>query len=223
MKLAKIIVTGYVGLSCQFALADMALAESMPASSTTTANEIQAYYKKVQKQRQLTTDESNVVQLVTVANDVFKIQTLIVDRHYGETEKEKSLKLHSVAKSIESTFKQKNTWDVTFSQADRTKIKSVEKLIINSLGVNSYAAAWLAYQDGNKTEAKAILNRGFDKAFDSGMKTEHLGFDDSNPMNEAEDFSIALSRISTESENKPREERLRKMRVRASNLPQIMT
>ena len=223
MNLAKIIVSVCVGLYCHFAIADMALAKSVASSATTTANEIQTYYKKVQKQRQLTTDESNVVQLVTVAKDVFKIQTLIVDRHYGETEKEKSLKLHSVAKSIESTFKQKNTWDVTFSEADRTKIKSVEELIKKSLGANSYAAAWLTYQDGKKDEAKAILNRGFDSAYENAMKTEYLGFDDANPMNEAEDFSIALTRISTASEKKPREERLRKMRVRASNLPQIMT
>lgn len=223
MNLVKIILTLAIGFSCQFATADMALAESMPSSATVKANEIQNYYKKVQKTRQLTTDESNVVQLVTVAQDVFKIETLTVDGHYGETEKEKSLKLQSVAKSIETTFKQKNTWDVSFSETDRTKIKSIEGLIKSSLGGNSYAVAWLTYQNGNKDEAKAILNRGFDRAYEDAMKTEHFGFGESNPMSEAEDFSNALTRISSASENKPREERLRKMRVRASNLPQIMT
>ncbi len=223
MKLTNSILSGLIGLFSIAVMSD-AIAEKMAAPTMVTSAEAFNYYKAEQKKRKLTSDESNIVKLVQVAFDVFKISDFVVDGYYQETDKEKHLSLHSVATQIQRSIKQNKTWDEPISNADMAKVKSVEELIKTSLGPDSYATAWLSYKNGNKTEAKTILDRGFEKAFDQAMKMDYIGFsDDVNPIQDAEFFSQALTPLSTKSENKSRAEKLRKAQVRASNLPQIMT
>ena len=223
MKLIKSITSVCIGF---FGLAVMsdALAEKMAAPTMVTATDTINYYNTIQKKRKLSSDETNVIKIVQIANDIFKIDDFVVDGYYQESDKEKHLNPRAVARAIERSIKQIKNWDEPVATTDLIKIKSVEELIKTSLGADSYAVAWLTYKNGNIPEAKTVLNRGFDQALTNALKMDYIGFsDDGNPVQEAEFFSQALKPMSTEVENKSRAEKLRKAQVRASNLPQIMT
>lgn len=223
MKLAKNIISIGIGLFSLVVMSD-AVAEKMAMPTLVTTAEILKYYKTIQKKRKLTNNESGVVQFIQVAHDVFKIDDFVVDGYYQDNDKEKHLSAQSIAKAIQRTLKQKKNWDEPVSAADMARINFVESAIKTNLGADSYATAWLNYKNGNKAEAKTILNHGFDQAFDGAMKMENIGFsDDGNPIQDAEFFSQALIPLSNEKENKARTEKLQKAKIRASNLPHIMT
>lgn len=224
MEILKRFLCISIGLTSFPIFGDMAGAKmiAMPAMVSTT--ETVTYYQTIQKKRKLNPDESNIFHFIQVARDVFKVQNFVVEGHYSETLKEKALNSKSVASAIQKSIKQMKSWDDTISAKDLDQIKSIEELLKSNLGLNSYAAAWLFYKNGNKIDSKEILNRGFDLAYENAMKMEYMGFsDEANPIQDADSFSKALSPLSTEAENKARAVRLRKMQVRASNLPQIMT
>lgn len=222
IKISKKVVAVFISL---FSLFVMGAAESkMAMQSTVTASETLSYYQTIQKKQKLTSEESNIFQFVLVARDIFKIDAFLIEGHHSRDGREKALNVRSIALAIQSSLKQNKNWDETIAAADLVKIKSVEELIKTSLGANSFAVAWLNYKNGNKAEAKIILNRGFDDAYDNAMKMEYIGFSsEANPIQDGEYFSKALTPMSTEAENKSRADRLQKMQVRASNLPQIMT
>ena len=222
MKLAKTIVSVTIGFLSLFVMGDMAVSESRAANSVVQAPETITFYKSLEKKRKLTADESKIFNFFTVAHDVFKINDFIIEGSYGEKGKVKDLDIQSIANAIQNSLRNRN-WDEPITSENLAKIKSVEEMIKTQLGADSYSMAWLTYKDGNKTDAKAKLNRGFDLAFNNAMKMDDMGFSDANPIQVGETFSKALTPLSTEAENSARADRLRKMRVRASNLPQIMT
>lgn len=222
MKITKNILAVSIGLLSLLVMGS-AVSEKMAHTMVTAQNTV-SYYKTVQKKRSLTSDENKLLQFVQVAQDVFKINDFVIEGHYNEEGKEKALNLRSIARAIQNSIKLNGSWNEAIPSADLAKINSVEDLFKSSLGANSLVLAWLTYKNGNKSEAKILLNRGFDLAYESSMKMEVIGFsDETNPIQDAESFSKALTPLSTDAENKARAERLRKMQTRASNLPQIMT
>lgn len=223
MKLAQILIC--IGLISLNVTGDMAFSKmAAPSSFAVTANETLAYYKKEKKKRKLTSDETKIFQFVQVANQVFKINDFVIDGYPNKNEKITALNARSIAIAVQNSLKQNKNFDQPISTAHLAKMKAFEDLIQTSLGADSFTVAWLNYKHGNKAAAKALLNRGFDRAFDEAMNMQHIGFsNDRNPIQDGQDFSAALDSMSTEAENKEREARLKKMQIRASNLPQIMT
>lgn len=223
MKLALILIcTGLFSLNVMAIMAFSQRAE--PSSVTVTAQETVAYYQKEKKKRKLTSDETRIFQFVQVANDIFKINDFVVDGHTDQEGKEKALNARTIAGAIQNSLKKNINFDKPILTVELDKVKVFEDVFKSSLGADSFTVAWLNYKIGNKSLAKTILNRGFDRAFQEAMKMENTGYSiDGNPVQDGEDFSTALAPLSTEAENKDRGARLKKMQIHASNLPQIMT
>jgi len=202
-------------------MAEAKMAAPELISSSITVN----YFEKQQKQRKLSVEESEILSLTLIARDVFANKDFAV---YGggptEESRVQSIGLLTVANSIQDSI-QLREWNQPLSNSDLNKIKKQSALLKKALGEDSFAVAWLTYQAGDKAEAKNILNRGFTKSYEETMKVQHIYRGRPGSLQNGESFSKALMPMSNDEENKSRAEKLKKMQMHISSLPdmQMMT
>jgi hypothetical protein len=219
--IAPFLMAFFANADMSMNMAEAKMAAQVMVSSTATVG----YYDKLQKQRKLTAEETEIFSLAQVAQQVFAVKDFTT---YGggqsDDDKIKNVNLSTVAQSIQAAIELRD-WNQALSNPDLEKAKKQRDVIKKALGENSLALAWLTYQAGDKAEAKNILNRGFTKSYEETMKLQHVYGHGSGPMYSGESYSKALTPLSTEQENKSRAEKLQKMRTHLSNLPdmQIMT
>lgn len=212
-----------------FANADMSMNRveaKMAAPTMVPASSIIKLYEAQQKKGKLSEDEDKVYSLTKIASQIFDIKEFAT---YGggstAEDKAKNVALGVVANSIQAAIESRD-WNKAVSKSDLDMIEKQKDSIKESLGENSLTMAWMVSQGGKNEEAKAILNRSFEKSYEETMKTEHIyGKGSRNPIYYGESLSKILTPLSTEKENKDRAEKLQKMRTHISNLPdmQMMT
>ena len=199
----------------------------MAAPITIHAADTISFYKAQEKNRKLTPDEADKLNLALFAHDVFGVTDFFASAYESnQADKARSVSLNSIARSIEIAIEQKSSWDKSKEAVDPLKMKQAGNIIKKALGKDSYGGAWFSYQNGEKVEAKAILTRSFETSFTEIMKlTELTGFKHSNPLQNAEAISKALMPMSSEDEKNLRESQMKKMRTHISGLPnlQMMT
>lgn len=195
---------------------------SRPPQSKVTVSELVAFYRTEQSVGKLTNDQSDILQLATLAKDVFGVEELYIEGSYPNVaEKAKSVRLYKVSEAIHSAIGQKEIWAQAISEGDRKKIKESAHLIKMSSPEDAYLNAWFAFQSGDKKQAKALLNQGFEKGYSEAMKLKQIDSFGS-PLQRVEVISKALTPLSSEDENKSRESKLQKMRLHVSQLPDLM-
>lgn len=198
----------------------------MQAPQSISAKETIAFYKVKKKSDKLTPEEADTLKLAQLAQDVFGITEFYITGFPSSKEEQaKAVNLIAISNSIQNALQQKPSWDQKLSASDLEKVKQTSDLIKQALGEDSYAWAWVNYKKGDKAMAKKILNRGFDRAHAEVLKISELGFRNSNPLQSSEAISKALTPLSSKEENKSREEKMQKMRLHISSLPdmQMMT
>lgn len=202
-------------------MAEAKMAAPVMVSSKVTIT----YFEKQQKKRKLTPEESEIFGLTQIAQQVFEIKDFVTHGvASSDDDKAQNVSLSTVARAIQSAIELRD-WNQVLPKSDLDKVLKQRDLLKKVLGENSLTSAWLAYQSGDKDEAKKILNNGFTKSYEETMKLQHVYGHGAGPMYDGESFSKALTPFSTDSENKSRAEKLQKMRTHLSNLPdmQIMT
>jgi hypothetical protein len=195
---------------------------SRPPQAKVTLTEIITFYKAEQSAGKITKDQSEILQLATLAKDVFKVEDLYIEGSYPTAaEKVKSVRLFKISEAIHSALGQKNIWTQSISKNERKKISESADLIKKSSPDDVYVNAWFAFQLGDKKQAKALLNQGFEKGYAEAMKLKQIDSFGS-PLQRVEAISKALTPLSNEDENKLRESKLQKMRLHVSQLPDLM-
>lgn len=209
--------------------ADMAVvAESkMAPPPMVELEKVIAHYKTKQKTKKLTDDETNILTLANAASEIFSVNHVQLRDYSHNTDDQKFAAISSMDLSLEiqKALRAKPTWEPTLTGQQLEKVKQIEDLIKKDLAETSYAWAWIKYQQGDKKTPKAILSKLFNDTYEATMKMKHLGFRDSNPLYESTSMSKILTPLSSPVENKDREDKLKKMKVHISNMPdlQIMT
>ncbi len=203
--------------------ADMALAPPMQQQAF-AVSEVISFYTKKQNTEKLSENETNILKLSLLAQDVFEVKDFKIPA-YLKAEKEKAITLNHVTTVIQQAIEKKSNWDEPLSNSNLEKIKDNRDLLKNTLHESSYSWAWISYQMGQKQEAKKILAEKFETAYAHVMKLKHVFSHHTSPMAEGERLAKALAPLSTDDENKTREDQLKKMRTHISTLPdvQIMT
>lgn len=202
------------------------VAAKMAAPQSISLKETVGYFQAQQKVRKLSVDEIDVLKLAAVARDIFGVEELYLSGFYSNNEeKAKSVGLETVAMPIQAVIEKRSDWNEALSKGDLEKTKAVGDLIKKSLGENSFAWAWITYQKGEKQQAKVLLSRSFDQSYKAVMALTQLQSRHSNPLQSAEQIAKVLVPLSSDAEVKENEQRLQKMRLHISKLPdlQIMT
>lgn len=201
------------------------LASPQPQIAYLVSDAVSFYTKKQQKQK-LSENEINILKLSLLAQDVFEIKDFLVYAHLS-TEKEKieSITPTYIARAIQQTIEKKPDWESPLSNSNIEKLKENSELLKKNLNEASLSWAWINYQIGQKQEAKNILTSKFETSYAYVMKLQETYNHDRSPLHESERISKILKLMSTEDENKTREDQLKKMRTHVSGLRdvQIMT
>lgn len=203
------------------------IAAKMAAPQPTSVVDVVSFYKTEQAKRKLTSNEVEILNMALFAQEIFGIKEF---NSYGylptAAEKAAAVKISAIVNSIQDAIQKRQSWDQNISARHKEKIKQKAGLLKKNLGEHSYSWAWIVYQNGDKKEAKMILDRSFEKSYAETMKlTEISGFQNTNPMYMADLLSKALAPMSTADENKSRDDKMLKMRLHVSGLPsmQMMT
>lgn len=219
-----------MALFTTFCSADMAVMAKMAAPLSVTAIETIHYFKTLQKTRKLTADERDLLNLTEVARDVFGVSDIYLlsygrDKNGTAETKVNAVGAADVIRGIQSAVEGKTIWNQGLSKVDLGKVKLLENQIKNVSGENSYTWAWWVYQKGEKDLSKSILTKSFDQSYKETMALTRLVGKNSNYLQKAEAASKALIPMSSQNENKQNEQKLQKMRLHISDIPdlQIMT
>jgi len=201
------------------------LAPPLPQQAYPVSETINFYTKKQHTQK-LSENEVNILKLSSLVQDVFEIKDFMIYAHF-KTDKEKAaaITLNYIAGVIQQAIEKKSNWDEPLSNSNLEKIKANSELLQKTLNELSYSWAWITYQSGQKQEAKNILAAKFEGSYTNVMKLRAVYNHYTSPLIEAERLTKILTPMSTENENKTREDQLKKMRTHVSTLPdvQIMT
>jgi hypothetical protein len=199
----------------------------MQATQMIPAKEVTRHYKSEMTKGKLTADEVEIMKLATVAEEVFEVKDFSVSGYHStKGEKVKSVRVFDIANSIQQAVQKKVNWNDALPKENLNTLKKEAALLKKALGENSLGWTWYLYQVGNKAKAQKILSSEFERVYLLAMKlTEISGFEGSSPSWEAESLYKALIPLSSENENKLREEKVQKMRLHISHLPnmQMMT
>jgi hypothetical protein len=195
----------------------------MQATQMISANAVTRHYKAEMAKGKLPADEAERMKLANIAEEVFEVKEFAVSGYHStDVEQVKSVYLKNIANSIQQAIQKKTNWDDGLTKSKMITLKNEETLLKKSLGEKSLGWAWYLYQKGSKKEAQLVLSGEFERTYADTMKlTEITGFKDSTPSWEAESIHKALIPLSPETENKSREEKVQKMRLHISNLPNM--
>lgn len=199
----------------------------MQATQMISANAVSRHYKSEMAKGKLASDKLETMKLAKIAEEVFEVKEFAVSGYFDtEAEQVKAVYLKNISNSIQQAIQKKTNWDDALAQSKMVTLKKQEALLKKNLGEKSLGWAWYLYQIDKKKEAQMVLSGEFERAYADTMKlTEITGFKGSTPSWEAESIHKALIPLSSETENKSRDEKVQKMRLHISNLPnmQMMT
>jgi hypothetical protein len=205
--------------------AQASMAPPMPRESFAASKAVEFYTKK-QRTEKLNSEETHILKLSLLAQDVFSIKDFSIPAHLStESAKIKAINSMYIISLIRQNIDAKSNWDEPLSKENLEKIKANIEFFKNSANETSASSAWISYQMGDKQEAKKILATNFENSYTHVIQLKGTYGHRSSPLNEAERVSKLLVPMSTNDENKSREDKLKKMRTHISTLPdmQIMT
>ena len=216
-----LVLLGFSELIFAEASAKMAFAPT-PPMQTIAVSEVISYYSQRQQTQKLNPDEYNIRRLSELALDVFDVKFFSVPKHLtANKDKAEAVKLVNVAAQIIQAVEKKEDWS-QISQANSDKLNANLELLNRVLSSSDYTWAWIQHQLGKKQEAKEILASKFETTFTNVMKLKQTYNHQASPLSESERLAKALKPLSTDAENKAREEQLKKMRTHVSTLPDVM-
>lgn len=203
--------------------ADEAMQDIMapePVQSVSVSKPINYFTKRLQTKK-TSPGDAEALKLSKVAQDVFEIKEFTVPANL-KTEKEKMAAVtpEYVTEQIKYSI-EKKSWDEPVSSAKIEKIKADSSLLKKYLGETSYSASWINYQIGQKDEAKKNLSAMFEASYTEVMNLKETHNSYVSPLVESERIIRILKPLSTEKENKAREEQMKKMKTHVSTLPDI--
>jgi hypothetical protein len=177
------------------------------------AVDVDNYYKNIVKTRPLTASEKELHDLSIVAHE------LSVETFLAPNSDVTSVGPHTITVAMIKNMRVHPKWDVPLDSKKLVIIKPYSELLKTKFGAKSYGWAWLVNQQGNKVEAKKILERLFEEGFQNSMRMDMLFMDGSSPLSELTYIQQALEPMSDSSKKVHMDSQMQKIKNHVSNLP----
>lgn len=202
--------------------ADASFGAPLPKTPVSVSEIVQHYTKK-QQQKKLNESEITLLNLSVLAKDAFDVKNIFITRSPSQDkDKFEFITAGHLVSAIKEMVNSKTNWDDKLSDEKTEIFKKNIDFIKNNLGGSDASWAWVQYQMGSKAEAKSILSKIFSTSYETIMNMKHVYNHNNSPLQNSETWNNILKPMSTDSENKERDEQIKKMRTHISTLPDMM-
>lgn len=176
--------------------------------------EARGHLLKLQQQRPLTSAESDLQQLLMVA------QLLKIGELTAGTPDASGLLPESVRDTISNKALERASWENRLSADERQMLPQIVPVIQRFYTESSLEWAWVLKQQGRIAEAKKKLQALFQTEYDHTMKLRAIYHD--SPLSRAIAIEQALAPLSSVKERAQLSAQLQQLRTHISNLPDAM-
>lgn len=114
---------------------------------------------------------------------------------------------------------QKSSWERSMPSSALEALKAEKKFLNKFFGEKSFGYAWVLNTLGERSAAKALLHEVFENSVISAMKQRQVTRSFESPSSRIETTYEALTTLSSPEELKEYEEKLKKVKIHLSNLP----
>lgn len=173
-------------------------------------------FKTAEANRKLTSEEIEAYQLAQLAESAFKVDSVMSREPIDE---KRVLSSKSIVESIRTVLRGESNWQTPNA---KELISKNPKLLKKALSAESYEWATVLILLGDQVAAKNILKDIFSKEYERVMSLKKAIYGlGGSPMRDAEQIHKTLSSITNGSEQTELNEKLRKMKIHISQLPQF--
>ena len=170
---------------------------------------------QTQQTRQLNTDETNKLFLLKFLNEVLELEKFSVYIR-------KPIQPMHIVNELEKMIYYKGAWTKELTTIQMTRLESDKASLRKLLGDDSISWAWVQNKTGETKYSKDIIKRLFEEQFKKTMalKIAHYGLSGPGPMGYSVQYLEFLLELSSEKEKAAVKEKLRRMKLHISKIPQ---
>lgn len=207
-------------LACAAVLPALADAKAVQLSQVPLSNFIK-HIESLEKTRTLTPQEQELKMLSGVAVNVVNADTVKVSGRADEPECFARIRIEGLIESIRDRINSKVDWKPSLSK-DAFELVAKNRVNLEKIfASDSYSWAWFQTQVGEQEAAKKTLSALYMKEFLRVMALKRAVFGmGPGPMGDVEFIYKALEPMASVEEKLSMNEKMKKMKIHVSNLPQ---